>query len=218
MAALDAVEKDSNLRVLVTRMSFGPDKLNGLALFRMLDHKRIALGSWGTLRAVFIGRADYREDAEKDGVFLLRGADPLEVVEAVRKQLKPARSMALRMAKGPILWEGAVVPAPRTPPVATMFSFRTEQLLRSARQAMDRTHAALRWRMTVREPFAGRAIEVREQRQSKAAPHTQPPSPVAQHRHWSKNARAMASGLPDSADRDLLLAIARRHEERARLH
>src|SRR5690242_5676562 len=78
MAALDAVETDGKLRVLVTRMSFGPNTLNGLALFRMLEHKR-APGS--DLRAVFIGRAEYREVAEADGLFLLRGTDPHAVAE-----------------------------------------------------------------------------------------------------------------------------------------
>ena len=40
MRALAAVEKDSSARVLVSRINFGPGKLNGPALWRMLKFKR----------------------------------------------------------------------------------------------------------------------------------------------------------------------------------
>lgn len=40
-------------------------------------------------------------------------------------------------------------------------------------------------------------------------------STPAQYRQWADNARAMASRLPDGADRDTLLTIARLHEEAA---
>ena len=40
MAALDAVEDDSRVRVLVARIDFGAGKLNGVALARMLKLKR----------------------------------------------------------------------------------------------------------------------------------------------------------------------------------
>jgi hypothetical protein len=40
MAPLDAVEEDSRVRVLVTRIDFGAGKLNGVAFARMLKLKR----------------------------------------------------------------------------------------------------------------------------------------------------------------------------------
>jgi CheY-like chemotaxis protein len=40
MAALDAIQASSHVRVLVTRVMFGPDKLNGIALARMVRVKR----------------------------------------------------------------------------------------------------------------------------------------------------------------------------------
>ena len=153
MAALDAVEHDSLVRVLVTRMSFGAGKLNGLALYRMLEHKRA-----GKLRAVFIGRAAYQEDAEQDGVFLLRPADPDAVVAAVRRQMKPAGATALRMVPGPIIWQDTpptiVLPAPV--PI-THVSRRTVQLLHDAHLAIERASAVRHWRMPVRRPFELRA-------------------------------------------------------------
>ena len=151
IGALDAVEKDGELRVLVTRMSFGPGKLNGLALFRMLEHKRPARSG---LRAVFIGRADYRQDAEQDGAFLLRGAKPYVVVEAVRKQMKPDGAAPLRVATGPTLWEGAApAMAPPAPVPVTAFTPRTRQLLEDARWAINRSAAVQRWQMPVQRCF-----------------------------------------------------------------
>ncbi len=40
MAALNAIEDDTRVRVLVTRVAFGPGKLNGVALARMVRVKR----------------------------------------------------------------------------------------------------------------------------------------------------------------------------------
>lgn len=40
LAALDTIEADARVRVLVTRVDFGPGKLNGPALALMLQHKR----------------------------------------------------------------------------------------------------------------------------------------------------------------------------------
>ena len=143
MSVLDAVEPDSRLRVLVTRMSFGPDRLNGLALFRMLSLKRT-----GNLRAVFIGRPEYREDAQDDGVFLLGPPDPQAVAQAVWAQLKPTGSAALRMAARPVIWEGG--PLTVAPPSIPHFSHKTGRLLREARLAIGRTITNQQWRITLR--------------------------------------------------------------------
>jgi CheY-like chemotaxis protein len=145
MAALDAVETDSELRVLVTRISFGPDKLNGLALYRIVHHKRATLRNQPP-RAVFIGRADYREDAEQDGVFLLRGSEPLAVVEAVRRQLKADGAAQLRMVRGSIIWESPI----EAPPIPIPhFSLRTDRLIREARRAVERATLALECRTII---------------------------------------------------------------------
>jgi DNA-binding NtrC family response regulator len=40
IAALEAIEKNSRVRVLVTRVDFGSGRLNGVALARMLQLKR----------------------------------------------------------------------------------------------------------------------------------------------------------------------------------
>ena len=52
IAALDVIETDSRVRVLVTRVVFGPGKPNGVALARMVRLKRP-----GT-KVVFVARAE----------------------------------------------------------------------------------------------------------------------------------------------------------------
>ena len=58
MKTLAAVEADTRVRVLVTRVDFGPGKLNGAALARMLRFKRQAV------RSVFVGLPENRVHAE----------------------------------------------------------------------------------------------------------------------------------------------------------
>jgi DNA-binding NtrC family response regulator len=64
MAALDAIEVGSRLRVLVTRVDFGPGKPNGIALARMVRVKRPGI------KVVFVAREEYAAHAEGLGVFL----------------------------------------------------------------------------------------------------------------------------------------------------
>jgi DNA-binding NtrC family response regulator len=64
LAALDAIEVGSRVRVLVTRVDFGPGKPNGIALARMIRVKRP-----GT-KVVFVAREEYAAHAEGLGVFL----------------------------------------------------------------------------------------------------------------------------------------------------
>ena len=64
LKALDAIEVSSRVRVLVTRMVFGPGKLNGVALARMVRVKRP-----GT-KVVFVAREENAPYAEGLGVFL----------------------------------------------------------------------------------------------------------------------------------------------------
>jgi DNA-binding NtrC family response regulator len=78
MAALDAVENESRLQVLATRLNFCPGKLNGLALARMLKFKQPAM------HAVFAATPeDDLEEAAKTGRVLAEPLDPQELVEAV---------------------------------------------------------------------------------------------------------------------------------------
>jgi DNA-binding NtrC family response regulator len=58
MAALNAIEDDTRIRVLVTRVAFGAGKLNGVALARMVRVKRP-----GT-KVVFVARAEKSSHTE----------------------------------------------------------------------------------------------------------------------------------------------------------
>jgi hypothetical protein len=68
IAALDAMEADSRVRVLVTRVEFAPGKPHGVALARMVRIKRP-----GT-RVVFIARAEWRPAATQIAINALHGA------------------------------------------------------------------------------------------------------------------------------------------------
>jgi DNA-binding NtrC family response regulator len=79
MDALAAIEADSRVRVLVTRINFGEGKLNGLALSRMLLVKRRAV------KTVFIARPEYAHLADGLGEFLSRPLNPHHLVDVVAR-------------------------------------------------------------------------------------------------------------------------------------
>jgi len=79
--ALDAIEASSRVRVLVTRVSFGPGKLNGVALARMV---RVKLP--GT-KVVFIAREENAPYTEGLGVLLPRPLNPDILVATVGRIL-----------------------------------------------------------------------------------------------------------------------------------
>jgi DNA-binding NtrC family response regulator len=81
MKALAAVETDSRVRVLVTRVNFGPGKLNGAALSRMLRYKRPAL------RTVFVALPEYQVHAEGDGDYVPMPLNAPILVETVARLL-----------------------------------------------------------------------------------------------------------------------------------
>ena len=81
MAALDAMEADSRVRVLVTGVEFGHGKPHGVALARMV---RVKLP--GT-RVVFVARAEYESHAEGLGVFLPMPLNPTILVATVSRLL-----------------------------------------------------------------------------------------------------------------------------------
>ena len=81
LAALDAIEVSSRVRVLVTGVVFGPGKLNGVALARMVRVKRP-----GT-KVVFVARMENAPYAEGLGVFLPRPLNPDLLVATVSRLL-----------------------------------------------------------------------------------------------------------------------------------
>jgi hypothetical protein len=82
-AALDAIEASSLVRVLVTRVMFGPGKLNGIALARMLRVKRT------DTKVVFIAREEFAPHTEGLGVFLPMPLNPDILVATVGRLLVP---------------------------------------------------------------------------------------------------------------------------------
>jgi DNA-binding NtrC family response regulator len=81
MVALDAVEDDSRVRVLVTCVDFGAGKLNGVALARMLKRK------WPDVKILFLALAENREHAEGVGEFLPMPLVPYLLVDTVGRML-----------------------------------------------------------------------------------------------------------------------------------
>ena len=81
MAALDAIESDPGLRVLVTRISFGTGKPNGTALARMARVKRP-----GT-KVLFVAREENAPFTEDLGAFLAAPLDSFLLVETVGRLL-----------------------------------------------------------------------------------------------------------------------------------
>jgi len=75
MTALNAVEKDSKVRVLVTRIDFGPGRLNGVALVQMLRVKQITQDGRSSLRPVFLDQSENSHHAHGVGSFV---ATPLD--------------------------------------------------------------------------------------------------------------------------------------------
>jgi DNA-binding NtrC family response regulator len=83
MRALDAVESDSRIRVLVTRINFGEGRLNGIALARMLRHN-LRRG----IKVVFVGRSENRRHVDDGGCeFIPHPIDQKALVDAVARAL-----------------------------------------------------------------------------------------------------------------------------------
>jgi len=85
MTALDTIESDTRVRVLVTRVDFGPGKLNGVALARMVRHKR------PSVRTVLVCQLENgRHVADGVGEFLPHPVDLPVLVDAVSRHLSAA--------------------------------------------------------------------------------------------------------------------------------
>ena len=70
LTALNAIEKDSRVRVLVTRIDFGPRALNGIALSQMLRMKQITQDGTSHLRPIFLDRPENGHHATGVGGFV----------------------------------------------------------------------------------------------------------------------------------------------------
>lgn len=90
MTALEAIEKDSRARILISRTSFGPGKLHGLALARMLRRKQLVQDGKSSLRCIFIGPPEDLRHAVDEGEFMTMPLAPEALVQAVRKALAGA--------------------------------------------------------------------------------------------------------------------------------
>lgn len=97
LKALDAIETGSRARVLVTRLDFGPGKLNGIALARMIRHKGLGV------EVVFVGRADKARYLDSTEAFVPHPVNPEAVADAVRRALATSvQSKALLHPKQPM--------------------------------------------------------------------------------------------------------------------
>ena len=84
MTVLAAIQAETRLRVLITRLNFGRGKLNGAALARMLRHNK------QDVRTVFVGRPKNRVHVESEGEFLPMPIDAFILVETVARLLTGA--------------------------------------------------------------------------------------------------------------------------------
>jgi DNA-binding NtrC family response regulator len=81
MKVLNAIEADTRVRVLVSSVDFGPGKLNGVALARMLKVKR------RDIEAVFVAPLADTVYADGVGEFLLSPIDPPSLFDTVARLL-----------------------------------------------------------------------------------------------------------------------------------
>lgn len=78
MTALDTVENDTRIRVLITQVNFGGGTLNGVALARMLRHKRPGI------RVVFVGAPEESCYVKGVGVFFPDPPDRQTLIDEVK--------------------------------------------------------------------------------------------------------------------------------------
>jgi DNA-binding NtrC family response regulator len=82
MLALDALEAAQQIELLITRANFGPGKLNGIALARMVRVKR------PEVQVIFTAVQEYEPHTWGLGEFLAAPVHVDEVVEAVNRLLQ----------------------------------------------------------------------------------------------------------------------------------
>jgi len=105
MTALSAVEKDSRVRVLVSRIDFGPGQLNGVALAQMLRVKQITQDGTSRLRPVFLDRPDNGHHATGIGAFVPMPLDAQTLVAAIGIALaRPHDKVIALLGDGSIMY------------------------------------------------------------------------------------------------------------------
>src|ERR1700746_2747144 len=77
MSVLDAMDSPTRVRVLITRVDFGPGKLNGAALARMVRQRQ------PTIKVVFIAQEENRRYTTELGEFLPMPLDPEALADVV---------------------------------------------------------------------------------------------------------------------------------------
>jgi DNA-binding NtrC family response regulator len=82
MAALDCFDEPGHLEILITRVNFGPGKLNGIALGRMARAKR------ADIQVLFVARPEFAEYAEGVGKFMALPVNVPEIVDTVQAMLE----------------------------------------------------------------------------------------------------------------------------------
>ena len=130
IAALDAIRQDSRARLVVCQTDFGPDRLNGIALLRMLRHKQLLMTGKSSLLAVLCGRPDEREHIDETDVLCMT-LDPPTIVAAVKTLLGPGGAVPLRMARNAIIWAGAPARPAGLPPPEHVILFNRKLLARA---------------------------------------------------------------------------------------
>ena len=154
IAALDGIQTDSRIQLLVCPVTSGRGTLTGVALLRMLRHKRRMETGKNSLRAILIGQPGDREHVEKSDEFLTTPYDPKDLIAAATRLLRSGSAAALRMTGGAIIYDGERPIALPSSQLATVrFSPRTERLLRDAQRVLGRAGALQQWRMVTRRPF-----------------------------------------------------------------
>lgn len=79
--ALNAIRVSGRARVLVTRIDFGPGRLQGVALAQMVRSKQ------QSIQALFIGRPENQHYTDGVGIFLPVPLDPQALVDAADRLL-----------------------------------------------------------------------------------------------------------------------------------
>jgi len=84
LIALYAIQ--TGVRALVTRLDFGPNKLNGIELARMVRYKGLGV------QVVFVGREENARSLDSTEAFVPHPVDPKAVADAIHRALAAFQS------------------------------------------------------------------------------------------------------------------------------
>jgi CheY-like chemotaxis protein len=133
MQALDALDADATVELLITRVNYPGGKPHGVALALMARNRRPGI------RVVFTARAEMKPHADGIGEFLPAPVAIPDLVALVRRLL-PRRAAPLRVARAPTLREPVLLaPLSGAPDRPWAFSWSTRRLLRLAATTAGRS-------------------------------------------------------------------------------